>query len=146
MHDASFARQLRQHRLSRGLTQEQLAERARLSARAVSDLELGELQRLLQAKPLITLVGPGGVGKTRLALEVATRFAPSAAGGVRLVELASLSEAELLAERLAAALGIVERTEGSLLTTLLHSLRHAHLLLVFDNCEHVVEACAKLTE
>ncbi|MGI9145749.1 MAG: ATP-binding protein, partial [Chloroflexota bacterium] len=40
----------------------------------------------------------------------------------------------------------VERTEGSLLTTLLHSLRHAHLLLVFDNCEHVVEACAKLTE
>ncbi|MBV9328498.1 MAG: helix-turn-helix domain-containing protein [Chloroflexi bacterium] len=209
---SSFARLLRQHRLTQGLTQEELAERAGVSARAISDLERGlkraprastvrlladalqlgtdaaatllvaaqggdqaqghtadqrsardnlprrlssfvgrqlqvaELVRQVERKRLVTLVGPGGVGKTRLALEVAARCGPVADHGVYLVELASVAEANLVPERLAATLGISERTRGTLLATLGQIIGQRQLLLVMDNCEHLVGACAQATE
>jgi non-specific serine/threonine protein kinase len=224
----TFALLLRRHRQAAGLTQEALAERARLSARTVSDLERGlnlrprkdsmtllaqalgladaeraqledaarqttlfptsllpaeqapqdgpvraragvqqfrarstnlprsltsfigrtreqaEVVRLLQTTPLVTLTGAGGCGKTRLALEVAASLVESYPAGVWLVELAPLADATLVDQVVATALGVVEEPGQPLRSTLLAFLRDKHLLLVLDNCEHLVTACAEL--
>ncbi|MEU8288970.1 BTAD domain-containing putative transcriptional regulator [Micromonospora sp. NPDC048905] len=106
---------------------------------------LAELRTLLPRQRLVTLVGPGGVGKTRLATETArTQSFPD---GVQLVELAPLSAGDpRVAEQVLAVLGAHEAAGTSLSATdrLVTALRHRHLLLVLDNCEHVVEPAAEL--
>jgi non-specific serine/threonine protein kinase len=109
-------------------------------------LEVARLEQLVEHQPLVTLIGPGGVGKTRLAFEVAARVGPNVAERTYLVEFASLTEMSLVPERLAAALGITERARGTLMATLAEIVGQRALLLVLDNCEHVVEVCAQLTE
>jgi transcriptional regulator with XRE-family HTH domain len=205
---------LQQHRLAAGLSQEELAERAGLSRRGISDLERGarrsphpatarrlaealdladperaallasprapgesdpnlpavapastrrvanlppdltsfvgranELARLADQVGivgLLTLVGPGGVGKTRLATRLAARLAERYGDGACLVELANLPDARMVPNAVASALGITERGRTPLATTLLDTLRERELLLVLDNCEHVLDGCADL--
>jgi predicted ATPase/DNA-binding CsgD family transcriptional regulator len=106
--------------------------------------ELAEVERLLFTTRLFTLTGPGGIGKTRLALEVATRLLPRFADGVWIVDLAPIAETHLVAQALAQALVIRKEAHRSLLPTLIEVLQDRHLLLVLDNCEHLVLACAEL--
>jgi len=106
-------------------------------ARAVADLVLGEGVRL------VTLTGPGGVGKTRLAVEAARRLGPGFGDGVRFADLAAVGTAELVPAALAAALGL--STSGSRVLADLESyLRPRRLLLVLDNFEHVMGAAPML--
>ena len=201
---ASFAHALRRHRLARGLTQEERAERAGLSVRAVSDLERGvkrpppgerappgrgpgagpgagrgprgrgaagarpagprhNLPRPLTsfvgregelaavgarladpAAPLLTLTGPGGVGKTRLALRAAADALDRFRDGVWLVDLAPVADPALVPSAVARTLGVQEAAGRPLGESLGDSLRDRRLLLVLDNCEHLVAACAAL--
>jgi len=108
--------------------------------------DVAEITRLLRSNRLLTLTGIGGIGKTRLGLRVAAEAASDYLDGVRLVELASLTDAGTVPQRIAAALGIRERVGRSPLDTLIEILDGRHMLLVIDNCEHVIEACAALVD
>ena len=208
---SSFAALLRQHRQALGLTQEELAERAGLSARAISDLERGLKQaprpstvrllvrglglpdaeavallraaqaqratvldtgpshdrhnlplplssfvgreqeldavgRLLERDRLVTLTGGGGIGKTRLALRLAADLVAAYADGVWQVELAPLVDPALVPQTVGTVLGVREQPGRSLADTLAEALRPKQLLLVLDNCEHLIAACAALAE
>jgi len=103
-----------------------------------------ELQRLLTLHRLITLFGAGGIGKTRLAVEVAARLQPSFSDGVWLVELAALTDSSGVTQWVATTLGIREQPHVSLEATLIEFARSRQMLLIFDNCEHVLAACARL--
>jgi non-specific serine/threonine protein kinase len=204
---------LRRTRLTAGLTQKALADRAGLSVHAISDLERGtrrfpypqtvqqlaralrlsaadragfeaavphrlgstarvldhagavgnlpvavtsligrereaaEVGRLLATTRLLTLTGTGGVGKSRLALEVARAAAGDYPDGAWLVELAPLADPALVPQAVARALGVAESPGRPLVETLVAALRlRQPLLLVLDNCEHLVDACARLVE
>lgn len=208
-----FAALLARYRMGAGLTQQELAERARLSARGISDLERGvktrprtyTVQQLAEARGLsrdqrsvfqraarphdaaidlppamaapvplpapltpligrerdeaevidlfrwrgarlVTLVGPGGVGKTRLALEVARRLRADVEGEIALVTLAPIREPELLLTVVIEALGLKQegsRTPHEMLTDY---LRQRRVLLVLDNFEHLMEAAPYLAD
>jgi len=103
-------------------------------------------QLLLGATRLLTLTGTGGSGKTRLALEVARSLVEVFPGGVWFVELASLAEGALVPQAVAAALGVSERPDRPLIDTLVDALREERMLLVLDNCEHLISACTHLLE
>lgn len=212
--DLPFAALLKRHRLAAGLTQETLAERSGLSARAVSDLErdnsrtprletvellaaalalspehraglfaaarpvvgptvfsptithppdplpapptplLGREREVVAVRMLlgseetrmVTLTGPGGVGKTRLALQVATELGEAFPDGVFWVELAALSDPALVLPTAARALGVQEAAGPSLAARLAHVLRERRLLLVLDNFEQVLAAAPDVAE
>ena len=121
------------------------------------EAEVAELTRLLaapagaagrEAPRLVTLTGSGGCGKTRLALEVARDLVgrPAYADGVWLVELGSLADPGLLGQAVAAALGVREAAGQAVLDTLARALAERRLLLVLDNCEHLLDACAGLAD
>jgi predicted ATPase/DNA-binding SARP family transcriptional activator len=107
--------------------------------------EVEEIRGLIRAGRLLTLTGAGGSGKTRLALEAATGL-ESEVARVGWVELAGLSEPALVAQQVAEQLGVQQEGAQPALQTLLATLRDARLLLVLDNCEHLVDACAHLVE
>jgi len=217
----AFGLLLQRHRLTAGLSQEELAERAGLSRRGISDLERGlrqapyattlrrladalgllepdraillaaarglgapppgepvlepppsspaagypkapgqlpreltsfvgreqdllELGRLVRASPLVTLTGPGGVGKTRLALRVAEAVLAHQADGVCVIELAALTEPQLVPHAAAEALGIVEQPGRTLARSVVDACHSRDLLVVLDNCEHLADASAEL--
>ena len=201
---------LRRHRIAAGLTQEELAERASVSARALSDLErglhrtahhgtvqrlasalnlnaaeLGEISSAARRPPLssrtssasrpgsiplglttfvgrsrevaavvqrlgmtrlLTLTGVGGMGKTRLALQVARGMTGDYSDGIYAVELAALVDASLVARAVALALGVPEQPGRSAQDVLADAVGSRQVLIVLDNCEHLVEACATLSE
>ncbi|WP_157252899.1 BTAD domain-containing putative transcriptional regulator [Nonomuraea typhae] len=104
-----------------------------------------EIGELLAAARMVTLTGPGGVGKTRLALEAGARPAPAYDDGVWLADLAALdrdSDMDRVAEAVAAAMGV----RHDVVDRLAAAIRSKHLLLLLDNCEHVVDAVAELAE
>jgi predicted ATPase/DNA-binding CsgD family transcriptional regulator len=103
-----------------------------------------EVAALLGERRLVTVTGPGGVGKTRLAGAVARRVAGRFADGVWLVELATVQEASLVAAAVAVALGIPQPPGKTVLESLAGVLAQRQLLLVLDNCEHVAVAVAEL--
>jgi predicted ATPase/DNA-binding XRE family transcriptional regulator len=105
--------------------------------------ELAELLRFLAKCRLLTLTGPGGVGKTRLALEVGRALARDGLE-VALVELAAVTGSDLVCHTAAAVLGIQERRGKPRIDTLAEALQARRMLLVLDNCEHVIEPCAQL--
>jgi transcriptional regulator with XRE-family HTH domain len=205
---AEFGELLRHYRVVAGLTQEQLAERAGLSVRGLSDLERGlhraphpatvsqladalelahadrdrllstrrrpppsaspltdratlplpltsfigrqrekhELHSLLGRTRLLTLTGVGGVGKTRLAIELARAALDGYPDGIRFVELAPLDQPVQVASAIAQSIGLPERSGRPLLETLASALASRHLLLVMDNCEHLVVAAANVAD
>lgn len=215
-HPSAFGSLLRRHRTAAGLTQEELAERARLSARAVSDLERGvrrtpyrdTVQQLADAleltveeraafdaarrssetspppalspacgpplvnlpdeptsfigrqeeiaavisllrRPgfrLVTLTGPGGIGKTRLALQVAERLRDGFRDGVCFVSLATIGDPSLVPAAIARALGSEEPAGETVLHALTALLATKHLLLVLDNFEHLPAAHRVVTD
>ena len=108
--------------------------------------EIAGVRRLLSAGRLITLTGIGGVGKTRLAIEVARVLRRAFPDGVWLVELAELTDGALVAHTAADVLGANKRSGGSLGRELAEHLRDQRLLLVLDNCEHVLDDCARLVD
>ncbi|KXF50719.1 protein kinase [Rhodococcus sp. SC4] len=108
--------------------------------------ELSEAKKLLSVSHLVTLTGFGGVGKTRLALRVADSVKRAFVDGVWLVELGELTDASLLVDVMAAALGLRSQSARPLFDVLLEFLGPRNLLLVLDNCEQLVGAVAELTE
>ena len=108
--------------------------------------ELDEVKRLLADTRLLTLTGTGGAGKTRLALQVAADLLDECPNGVWLVELATLSDPSPVAQAVLSALGLREEPQRAPIDTLVDSLRPKRLLLILDNCEHLVGACAELAE
>src|SRR5919112_441263 len=108
--------------------------------------EIVEVKCALSMTRLLTLTGAGGSGKTRLALEVARDLVGAYPDGVRLVELAPLSEGELVPQAVAQALGVREQPGRPLVQTLKDTLRSRKMLLVVDNCEHLVEAVVGLVD
>jgi predicted ATPase/DNA-binding SARP family transcriptional activator len=110
------------------------------------EVEMAEIAHLLRTSRLLTLTGPGGCGKTRLALEAATNLLSEYPDGVWWVELAALSDAALVPQAIATALGVREQSGRPLLEVLVDYLRAKQVLLLLDNCEHLVGACAQLAE
>lgn len=104
--------------------------------------ELVAIQRQLSGVRLVTLIGPGGCGKTRLALAVAARLTPP--DGVRWVGLDTLTDPAMALQAVASVLGVKEAPGHDLLQSLAGSLQTKDTLLILDNCEHMVEACAQL--
>ena len=105
--------------------------------------EKAETVSLLDQTRLLTLSGPGGCGKTRLALEIANQLCPRYSDGTWLVELADLLEPERIAQEAAASFGLLESSARSPMQRLVEHLREKQVLLVLDNCEHLIEACAQ---
>jgi predicted ATPase/DNA-binding CsgD family transcriptional regulator len=106
--------------------------------------ELDELRKLVCATRIVTLTGPGGIGKTRLALRTLATVADEFPDGVRYVELADVTSPDLVASRVAAVVGVAEEEHRPLLDTLTDALRARSMVLALDNCEHLLDACARL--
>src|SRR5256884_2510632 len=119
---------------------------AQLTSFIGRERETAAVQELLAGTRLLTLTGAGGSGKTRLALEVASRVGARYPDGVAWVELAPLSNPELVPHHVADALGVRRDGIRSAGEALLEALRNWEALLVLDNCEHLVDACARLAE
>ena len=118
----------------------------RLSSFIGRGREVAEVETLLSDDRLLTLTGPGGSGKTRMAIEVASEVVEDFRDGAWLVELASLSDPDLVAQAVAQALGVREAPGRPLIGTLLEHLESRKALLVLDNCEHLIDACATLAD
>jgi len=107
--------------------------------------ECADVERLLASTRLLTLTGAGGSGKTRLALAVAENVAPRF-DSVAWIELAPLSDPALLNQHVATALGISETPGGTLAQSIVNGLRDRATLLLFDNCEHLLDATSELAD
>lgn len=108
------------------------------------DHEMEEIRHLMERTSLLTLIGTGGTGKTRLALEVGARLINDFSGGVWLIELAPISDPTRIVEVITTALDIREEPDNPLKTTLINSLRDREVLLILDNCEHLLAASSTL--
>lgn len=105
-----------------------------------------EILNLLAGQRLVTLVGAGGIGKTRLSLEVAREALITFPDGLWFIELAPVSDPALVSQAIVNTLGLIEQANRSFQTILTDFLRKKKALLIFDNCEHLIQACAQLTE
>lgn len=102
--------------------------------------ELNEVETLLEETRLLTLLGPGGTGKTRLAIQAADEVAFHFPGGVWWVDFSPLEETELVIQSIARSLGVKERGDASLLDLIVYQIGETPMLLVLDNCEHLLAA------
>jgi predicted ATPase/class 3 adenylate cyclase len=119
---------------------------AKLSSFVGRESELGQLAKIMEGTRLLTLTGAGGVGKTRLALQLAADWAHKFDDGVWLVNLASLTDPTLVAPELASVLRIGEQPGRTWVESVLWYLRQREMLLVLDNCEHLLDEVASLAE
>jgi predicted ATPase/class 3 adenylate cyclase len=108
--------------------------------------ELAEVKRHLEESHLLTLTGAGGCGKTRLALQVAADLLDSFSGGLWLIELGSITDPATVPYAVATAMGVREEPSVPLTATLAAVLRNKVALVILDNCEHLIAACADLTD
>ncbi|MFE3886094.1 ATP-binding protein [Streptomyces lydicus] len=104
--------------------------------------QVTDAKRLLASSRLLTLTGPGGVGKTRLALHVAAAVRPGFRDGVRFVELAELRDSSLFAHTVAAQLGLHDQPSCTTIDVIIEYLASHEVLLALDNCEHLIDDCA----
>lgn len=107
--------------------------------------EITKVKELLSIHRLVTLSGSGGCGKTRLGLRVASELHGHYQDGIWLTEFASITEAELVARAVATTLGVREQIKCTIIETLTSHLKSREMLLIFDNCEHLVDAVARLS-
>ena len=114
-----------------------------LSSFVGRDAELGELHELVLRARLVTIAGPGGIGKTRLALHVASDLLDEFHDGVWFVRLAPTSDANLIPQAIATALGIGEAAAEPIEATLVREIAHKRMLLVLDNAEHLMPALSE---
>ncbi|MGK2865182.1 MAG: helix-turn-helix transcriptional regulator [Mycobacterium sp.] len=108
------------------------------------EAEMNDVQQILADNRLVTLTGAGGVGKTRLAVQVAAATASGFGGGVWYVDLAPLTDPDLVAVAVIRALGLPDQHGSSTMDVLLRFVGDRPMLLVLDNCEHLLDACAAL--
>jgi predicted ATPase/class 3 adenylate cyclase len=108
--------------------------------------ELIEIRSLVESSRLVTLTGPGGAGKTRLSLQLAAELLDGFGDGVWLVELATVTDQDAVAPAICAALRISRQPGRPALETLLDALVPQDILIVLDNCEHLIDACAKIAD
>ncbi|MBV8531981.1 MAG: AAA family ATPase, partial [Candidatus Eremiobacteraeota bacterium] len=107
---------------------------------------VAEIATALKTHPLVTIVGSPGVGKTRSALQVGAELLDGSGDGVWFVELAALTDSALIAGTIGAALGIREQSGQPMLETVLSFLKRRRLLLIVDNCEHLIDESARIIE
>jgi len=119
---------------------------AQVSSFIGREAELAEVHRLIAASRLVTLTGPGGSGKTRLGLQAAAGLLDGSGDGVWFADLAPLQDADLVAVTVAKVLGVSEEPGRPLAGTLADAVGQRRLLLLLDNCEHVIDACARLAD
>ena len=117
-----------------------------LSSFVGREKEMTEIKQLLVSTALLTVTGAGGCGKTRLALQVAADILDHYPHGVWCAELAALADPDLVLQTIASTLGVREEPRRPLLMTLVDYVRAKGLLLILDNCEHLVSTCAPLAE
>jgi len=110
------------------------------------ETQIAQVKTLMQKSNLVTLTGAGGAGKSRLSLQIAADLLDQYEGGTWLVELAPLSDPALVPQTVAGVLGVREEMGKPLTQTLVEWLKPKHLLLVLDNCEHVLDASARLVD
>ncbi|HEX6795654.1 MAG TPA: winged helix-turn-helix domain-containing protein, partial [Casimicrobiaceae bacterium] len=110
------------------------------------EADLVEIKRLLPTRRLITIVGVGGIGKTRLALQAATEVISAYRDGAWFVDLGALRDGAMVPTALAQVLGVQERAGKPLITALCAYLRRSQTLVILDNCEHLLAACAGLID
>ena len=110
------------------------------------ETELAEVRRLVATSRLVTLTGPGGAGKTRLGLQVAAELLDGSGDGVWFADLAPLQDPDLVPVAVASVLGIPCDSDRSVIETLGEAVGERSLLVLMDNCEHVLETCAKLAD
>ena len=108
--------------------------------------EMEAIRNLLTAHSLITLLGPGGTGKTRLSMQVGADMLERFPDGVWLIELAALSDPTLVAQAVASVIGAKEAAGCSLTQTLVETLKPRATLLILDNCEHLIASCARFAQ
>ena len=108
------------------------------------EAEIAEITALVEKHRLVTLVGSGGVGKTRPRLQVAANLLDGFGDGVWFVELAPLTSGDYIPSTVAQALGLTLASEGDPVENLVRALKGKQTLLVFDNCEHLVEPAARV--
>jgi class 3 adenylate cyclase len=108
------------------------------------ETEIAEIGALIEQHRLVTLVGSGGIGKTRTALQVTANLLDGSGDGVWLIELAPLASGDYIPSAVAQALGLTLASEGDPVESLVRELKGKHALLVFDNCEHLVEPAARM--
>ena len=117
-----------------------------LTAFVGRERELSELRQVAADARAVTLCGAGGIGKTRLAVHLAAGLSAGFPDGIWFVGLADLREPDLVASRIAAELGVVEEPGRPLLATVADALRPRRALIVLDNCEHLIDACAQVCQ
>ncbi len=119
---------------------------AQLSSFVGREVELSQIRAVVETSRLVTLTGPGGSGKTRLALQVAAELLDGSSDGVWLVEFAAISDPDSVPDEVARALRVRELPDRTIDEALVGTLQTRTLLLVLDNCEHLIESVASLTE
>ena len=108
--------------------------------------ERHEIIRLITHHRLVTLIGAGGIGKTRLALEIGNALLSQFPGGAWFIPLESLADEDLVPQTVASHLSVSETSERPVVESLVYGLHSRTLLLILDNCEHLLDACARLAE
>jgi predicted ATPase len=108
--------------------------------------EIAEVKHALAKTRLVTLTGSGGTGKTRLSLQVATEILDRFKDGIWFIELAPITDPELMPNAVANTLGVREQSGQRIITTLIDWFRDRELLLILDNCEHMLDACARFAD
>jgi predicted ATPase len=108
--------------------------------------EMSVVRELVKSERLVTLAGAGGSGKTRLGIQVAAELLDGSGDGVWIVELAGISDPDLVVSAISSVLGVAESGGASTLDALIDALSRQQVLLLLDNCEHLIDACARVTD